>query len=227
MNGKMFKNIKNSHKHIESFDVHKEYDLNYTFFQRILKSDDVDIWIKYINAFQDCDSLENIIDIDSSNLIFLGIYKDDYAEGIKHNSVVINNTYIDEPFIIENKTSKSHVEFTRWGRIYNDELIIGIIDYLYGNIILDTSSTITNIKFKNTYSIYTREYLCEIKKMDFDNSTNSTLYDSDKKYIMDEQLYITSVGLYDDNYELLAVGKFTKPLKKPDVDLGIIIKFDL
>ncbi len=39
--------------------------------------------------------------------------------------------------------------------------------------------------------------------------------------------YITSIGLYDDNRELLAVAKLARPIKKPkEYDISFTIRFD-
>ena len=40
--------------------------------------------------------------------------------------------------------------------------------------------------------------------------------------------YITQIGLYNDNGQLLAIGKLGSPLKKRrDVDVTINVKFDI
>ena len=50
------------------------------------------------------------------------------------------------------------------------------------------------------------------------------LYDS---FINNPQTYITTVGLYNDNNELLAVAKLSKPMKKDFVREGLLrIKLD-
>jgi len=37
--------------------------------------------------------------------------------------------------------------------------------------------------------------------------------------------YITSIGLYDSNYELMAIAKVPKPIKNdPDLDIGFVIR---
>ncbi len=42
------------------------------------------------------------------------------------------------------------------------------------------------------------------------------------------QPYITSVGLYNDGNELIAVGKLSQPLTKPaDTELTIQVKLDI
>ena len=55
-------------------------------------------------------------------------------------------------------------------------------------------------------------------------STGILKYDS---MVRDPQVYVTSIGLYDDNQELLAVAKLSKPVKKSfDRELVIKVKLD-
>jgi hypothetical protein len=45
--------------------------------------------------------------------------------------------------------------------------------------------------------------------------------------VRDPRVYVTSVGMYDDNQELLAVAKLSKPIKKSfDRELVIKVKLD-
>lgn len=40
--------------------------------------------------------------------------------------------------------------------------------------------------------------------------------------------YITTIGLYDDNYDLVAVAKLAKPVKKtPDYTINFVVRFDM
>ena len=40
--------------------------------------------------------------------------------------------------------------------------------------------------------------------------------------------YITTIGLYDDAGQLLAIGKLAQPIKKPaNVDLNFLVRMDL
>ena len=56
------------------------------------------------------------------------------------------------------------------------------------------------------------------------SSTGVLKYDS---MVRDPQVYVTSIGLYDDNQELLAVAKLSKPVKKTfDRELVIKVKLD-
>jgi len=55
-------------------------------------------------------------------------------------------------------------------------------------------------------------------------STGVVKYDS---MVRDPQVYVTTIGLYDDNQELLAVAKLSKPVKKSfDRELVIKVKLD-
>ena len=39
--------------------------------------------------------------------------------------------------------------------------------------------------------------------------------------------YVTSIGLYNDQHELLAVAKLSRPIKKPkEYDISFTIRFD-
>ena len=39
--------------------------------------------------------------------------------------------------------------------------------------------------------------------------------------------YVTTVGLYDDEYNLIAVGKLSEPVKNdPDLEMTIVVRFD-
>jgi hypothetical protein len=65
-------------------------------------------------------------------------------------------------------------------------------------------------------------------------STNLTLTrDDDKTYLPFVSSsafapYITTVGLYNDSGELLAIGKLAQPIKKrDDVDMNFLIRIDL
>lgn len=55
-------------------------------------------------------------------------------------------------------------------------------------------------------------------------STGTILYDA---FIQNPQTYITTVGMYNDNNELLGVAKLSKPLKKDFTKEALIrVKLD-
>jgi hypothetical protein len=91
-----------------------------------------------------------------------------------------------------------------------------------------------SVSFKNEYTIYENEVRCLVKESDYNLSYNPTLvtnYESgsvkDFATGSDFYTYATTLGLYNDNNELLAVAKFGKPmLISPDTDMTFVIKYD-
>jgi hypothetical protein len=78
---------------------------------------------------------------------------------------------------------------------------------------------INNIQFNNTVELNSTIYFCRANHNEFNYSSNPTYLSSSqirvKQVSSDEPIsYITSVGLYSENNELLAVGKLSEPLKK-------------
>ena len=91
------------------------------------------------------------------------------------------------------------------------------------------------IKWNSTLTLYENEILCRINEEEFNFTLNpSILKDSEngqlpKEFIYNDEFgpYITTIGLYNENAELLAIGKLAGPIKKrSNVDLNIIVRFD-
>ena len=78
---------------------------------------------------------------------------------------------------------------------------------------------IQNIQFNNTTELNSTIYFCRINHNEFNYSSNPTYLSGSKIVVKqnttdDPVAYITSVGLYNDNNELMAVAKLSEPLKK-------------
>ena len=75
-------------------------------------------------------------------------------------------------------------------------------------------------------------YFCRINHNDYNYSTNPTYLSGSKIVVKtkttDEPVaYITTVGLYNDNNELLATGKLSEPLKKtPANEITLRVRLD-
>jgi hypothetical protein len=111
------------------------------------------------------------------------------------------------------------------------------------------------ISFKNEHIIYENEVRCLVEESDFNLSYNPTLLASGSQYIVTSgsqasgsvytltgsidstvkdfatgstfYTYATTLGLYNDNDELLAVAKFGKPIMmSPDTDITFVVKYD-
>jgi hypothetical protein len=92
------------------------------------------------------------------------------------------------------------------------------------------------LSFKNEHIIYENEVRCLVQESDYNLSYNPTLLSG--SYISgsvkdfdtgsDFHPYATSLGLYNDNNELLAVAKFGKPIMiSPDTDMTFVVKYDV
>lgn len=90
--------------------------------------------------------------------------------------------------------------------------------------------------FKSVNTIYEHEIVCTIEKNKFNftqNPSSLIKYNNRlkiKPYVTNTEFtpYITTIGLYNDNHDLVAVAKLATPLKKrKDIDVNIIIRFDM
>lgn len=94
-------------------------------------------------------------------------------------------------------------------------------------------------KVRKSEYVPARHYFIRVKNRDFNYSNNptfvwdgtdgihaaGTIYNED--FVTDPKTYITSVGLYNDNNELVAVAKFSKPaVKSFDNELLIKVRLD-
>lgn len=89
------------------------------------------------------------------------------------------------------------------------------------------------LTYKNTYTIWEYEVLCRIRSGQYNKTMNPTSTQSAKSNLYLDAFtgslspYATTVGLYNDKMELVAIGKFGRPLKmRDDVDINVLVKFD-
>ena len=78
---------------------------------------------------------------------------------------------------------------------------------------------IVNIQFNNTIELNSTVYFCRVKHNEFNYSANPTYLTGSQIRVKNETgdipiSYITSIGLYSADNELLAVGKFSEPIRK-------------
>mgnify|MGYP003652721428 CR=1 FL=1 len=87
--------------------------------------------------------------------------------------------------------------------------------------------------FQNTTELNSTIYFCRAANSEFNYSSNQT-YLSQSQIIVknnisnkDPSSYVTSIGLYSPNHELLAVAKLSEPLKKdPSTELIFRVRLD-
>jgi hypothetical protein len=104
----------------------------------------------------------------------------------------------------------------------NQAVVSGNID----SVVYGLKNRINQISLQNQTNLHSTIYFCRALNSDFNYSTNPTFVDSEGRIIptsgTDNQTraYITTVGLYDINDNLLAVAKSSEPIKKsPDSEL--------
>ena len=119
---------------------------------------------------------------------------------------------------------------------------VGNVIYPHGQIVITDNAVALYynyyfnavIRWKSNQPIYTHNYHCKIKTAEFNHTLNKTALDTltgektgnvSGSYF---QPYITTVGLYNDANELIAVGKMGQPLpKSADTDMSIVVKLDM
>lgn len=118
--------------------------------------------------------------------------------------------------------------------------------------ILDTTVGV-NLQFKSSQPIFTHNYHCKVRESEYNFTYNPSALSSSLKTIYDNtdtvyktntavvggelnsnvtgstfQPYITTVGLYNDANELIAVGKTNRPVpKSANTEMTIIVKIDI
>jgi len=117
---------------------------------------------------------------------------------------------------------------------------VGVDQYAYNAL---TGSTIqanmdqirrrlTGISFNNTTELNSTVYFCRANNTDFNYSANTTYLSSSKMVVKNNSQdlpisYVTTVGLYSPDNELLAVAKLSEPLKKdPTTEFTIRVRLD-
>lgn len=117
------------------------------------------------------------------------------------------------------------------GNIFYDQGII-VTTGTNGNGTSPTADT--SISFKGSYTIYSVQYKCTASPNEFNYTLNPTLlsssnaeYDSDIVNSPDFMPYVTTIGLYNENQELMMVAKLAQPVQlNPYTDTNFIIRLD-
>lgn len=133
---------------------------------------------------------------------------------------------------------------------------VGIITYQHGLAIITSASLLTNFtssvnvtcSFQSAITIYETQYRCTLRENEFNFSQNPSLISGsgftnplnttcsiDQRGIVYNFVtgscfdpYVTSVGLYNENQELLAVAKLAQPLPTSrTTDMTIVVNLDM
>ena len=146
------------------------------------------------------------------------------------NTNVVGNVFYEHGIII---ISDPRPKYGKGNfRMFNDK----VYNYLTGQTQQGNLSELY-LEFNSTVTLYEHEYVCKLKEDEFNFTSNPTIRldnnvnsDIPKSIVSNDYFapYITTVGLYSKNGELIAIGKLGTPIKKrDDVDLNIIVRFDI
>jgi hypothetical protein len=118
------------------------------------------------------------------------------------------------------------------GNVFSKQglVVMSTLDYRFHNILHQPYTA----SYRSTLTSYELGVVTKIDSGDFTLSLNPTLTaDNDVSYhsfVTGSNFtpYITTIGLYDDAGQLLAIGKLAQPIKKPsNVDLNFLVRMDL
>ena len=161
------------------------------------------------------------------------------ATAITNISESINGSpYIGNIFYKNGFAAITHPSYT-----YNILNSIGIGEMIVGgtsDITFEAGNNetygINTLQFQGTHLIYEHEYQCTIQENEFNDTTNlSARKNKSSKYyelanFTTSSLFrphVTTIGLYDDNNELLVIGKLSQPVKSSnETDTTFVVRWD-
>ena len=127
-------------------------------------------------------------------------------------------------------TGSNQVNYCEAGRVYESD---GYPYWLYPDIglFLVDANPYTDVYACSEQIITTSQIFIRARNSEFNYSTNPSFLDKDDKvrsvdFVYNPKTYITTVGLYNDNGDLLAVAKVPKPIEK-DFNKEVLITVEL
>jgi hypothetical protein len=135
-------------------------------------------------------------------------------------------------YLADRQVGGTFMQTNHIGNVFDKQGVVTIStpDYRFNNI-LNLPYTAS---YRSTKTIYEFGVLAKVAAGDFNVSSNISLTADDdqtfKSFVTGSAFapYITTIGLYDDAGQLLAIGKLAQPIRKrPDVDMNFLIRIDL
>jgi len=118
--------------------------------------------------------------------------------------------------------------------VNSSNAILGNIFYDQGIAIAPGAGSFTSVSFSGSYTIYQSQYKCTTGPDEFNLSMNPSLGETATDYnlsIVDSpefMPFVTTIGLYNENQDLLAVAKLSNPVQLNSyADTNFIVRLDL
>ena len=173
--------------------------------------------------------------IDNSDPLYIGGWESDSNMTGDIDEIRIFNkslTATQIGYLADRTTAGGFMQSNHIGNVFTKQgvAVISTPDYRFNNI-LNLPYTAS---YRSTKTIYELGVLANADAGDFNMSSNISLTADDdstyKTFVTGSAFapYVTTIGLYDNAGQLLAIGKLAQPIRKrPDVDMNFLIRIDL
>jgi len=174
--------------------------------------------------------------IDNTDTLKIGGYSTNSSnvQGLIDEVRIFNKslTGLEISALMDRSETGSVLQTQYVGNIFTKQgiAVISSLDYRFNNIIY----TPFTASYRSTVTINELSVVARLDAGDFNMSTNITLtQDDDVTYYSfvsgsDFAPYITTIGMYNDAGQLLAIGKLANSIRKRnDVDMNFLIRLDL
>jgi len=156
----------------------------------------------------------------------------------------VSGGYVLTGYVVASFTGSYIIYDDGEGKLYasGSTAKVGDIIYTHGLAILTDSASISSVQtlsdydvhWQSTYEVYTHNYKCRVREQDLNYSQNPSVKSGSNGDVYDFatgsyfQPYVTTVGLYNDSNELIAVGKLGQPVPKSRYnDMTFVITLDI
>lgn len=161
------------------------------------------------------------------------IYEDDgYSNLIDSGSNVAGNIFYDRGLVVLTRDivsgsvlSQYTLNFRSTKTIYENEILLSVLESEFNvsqnptAVDYDADGTFGKIKLHSIQSSVNPNVFSGFGEYDYSSSLDTT-----GSYLAP---YITTIGLYDDDLNMVAVAKLPQPIKSlPDYPLNFIVRFD-
>jgi hypothetical protein len=173
--------------------------------------------------------------IDNTSLLYVGGFESSSnLSGVLDEIRIYNKSLTSTQigYLADRSEGGSFMQTNHVGNVFSKQgiVVISTPDYRF-NDILNAPYTAS---YRSTKTIHELGVVAKIDSGDFNVSSNLSLTADDDKTFKTFATsstfapYITTVGLYDDSGQLLAIGKLAQPVRKrADVDMNFLIRIDL
>jgi hypothetical protein len=169
------------------------------------------------------------------------VYEDDGYSNLVSGSTICGNIMYDRGFVILTKDTPSgsltdfRIEYNSTQTIYENEIFISVLENEFNfsqnrTALVDADYETVNVTTHGQYSYsshysqsYTNLRSAKVNPL-FSHYDVSSSLDPTGSYLAP---FITTIGLYDNELNMVAVAKLARPMKSyPDYPLNFIIRFD-